>query len=386
MKTIIQDVAALFETHFNAPHEILFHAPGRVNLIGEHTDYNNGFVLPCAIDRGTYLAIKTREDNLIRVVAGNLSNAASEWPASLPVEHDQNNAWADYIRGVTEQLLKQGHTLKGMDIAVLGNVPQGAGLSSSASFSVGFATACNAINTLGLSPTEVALCCQAAENEFAGCNCGIMDQLISAAGEAGHALLIDCGDYSYEPYAIPEDLAIMIIDSKVKRGLVDSEYNTRRKQCEKAASIMGVSSLRDATLSLLAESKNKMTDEVFRRAKHVITENQRTIDAAEALANKNYALLNKLMAESHISMRDDFEVTTSQIDLLVELAGEHLYNDGGVRMTGGGFGGCVVALVPKVNAEAISTAILKPYKEATNLDAEIHICLASAGAAANINN
>ena len=147
---------------------------------------------------------------------------------------------------------------------------------------------------------------------------------------------------------------------------------------------MGVSSLRDATLSLLAESKNKMTDEVFRRAKHVITENQRTIDAAEALANKNYALLNKLMAESHVSMRDDFEVTTSQIDLLFELVGAHLDNDGGVRMTGGGFGGCVVALVPKAKAEAISTAILKPYKEATNLYAEIHICLASAGAGQNI--
>lgn len=380
MKKIIENVAALFETHFSTPHELLFHAPGRVNLIGEHTDYNNGFVLPCAIDRGTYLAIKTREDNLIRVIAGNLGNATSEWPATLPVEHDSDNAWADYIRGVTEQLLKQGHSIKGMDIAVMGNVPQGAGLSSSASFSVGFATACNAINALDLTPTQVALCCQAAENEFAGCNCGIMDQLISAAGEAGHALLIDCGDYSYEPYSIPDDLAIMIIDSKVKRGLVDSEYNTRRKQCEEAAAIMNVSSLRDATLSLLDDSKDKMTEEVYRRAKHVITENQRTINAAEALANKNYPLLNTLMADSHISMRDDFEVTTPQIDLLVELVGKHLNNDGGVRMTGGGFGGCVVALVPNAKVETISQAIITPYKEATNLGAEIHVCLASAGA------
>lgn len=380
MKKLIDDTATQFSAHFGFAPSFIFHAPGRVNLIGEHTDYNNGFVLPCAIDRGTSLAISLRDDNIINVIASNLSDAQSQWKATLPVEHDRENTWSDYIRGVTEQLLKAGHTLKGMNIVVQGNVPQGAGLSSSASFSVGFATACNSINNLGLTPTEVALACQAAENEFAGCNCGIMDQLISAAGEAGNALLIDCGDYSHEPYPIPCDLAIMIIDSKVTRGLVDSEYNSRRAQCEDAAKIMGVSSLRDATLTLLDECKNDMPELTFKRARHVITENQRTVDAARALAGHDYAKLNQLMAESHLSMKNDFEITTSQIDLLVKLVEEQLDNNGGVRMTGGGFGGCVVALVPKEKVSTIIEAIAPPYQEATQLSAEFHICEASKGA------
>lgn len=380
MTHLVETTKNLFNSEFGSPPDAVFHAPGRVNLIGEHTDYNNGFVLPCAIDRGTCLGINLRDDNIIRVIATNLDNAISEWATELPIEHDKENTWADYIRGVTEQLLKAGHTLKGMNIVVQGNVPQGAGLSSSASFSVGFATACNEVNQLGLSPTDIALTCQAAENEFAGCNCGIMDQLISAAGEEGNALLIDCGDYSYEPYPIPSDLSIMIIDSKVTRGLVDSEYNTRRKQCEDAAKIMGVDSLRDATLTLLDENKGNMPEQTFKRARHVITENQRTIDAARAMASHDYAKLNTLMMDSHVSMRDDFEITTSQIDYLVELVGKHLNNDGGVRMTGGGFGGCVVALVPQDKVNTIIEAVSEPYKKETGLCAEFHICKASRGA------
>lgn len=382
MSELYDKVVRLFSEHYGEDPEAVFYAPGRVNLIGEHTDYNGGFVLPCAIDRHTYLAIKTRADHRFRVVAANLGHRISEWRSSLPISSDSENSWSNYLRGVNEQFLKRGKTPIGMDIMVLGNIPQGAGLSSSAAFSVAFATAVNYVGHLGMSAVEIALLCQAAENEFVGCKCGIMDQLISAAGKRQHALLIDCRSLDYKAINLPADAAIVIIDSKVSRGLVDSEYNTRRSQCEEAAAALRVGSLREASMDSLLVNENLMGAEPFRRARHIISENERTTAAAEALSASDYTALSGLMAASHASMRDDFEITTPEIDFLVEIVARVLGNKGGVRMTGGGFGGCVVVLAPKTYSEKIIDAVTENYAGKTGLTAEIHLCIASDGAGA----
>ena len=370
----------LFRLKFYHAPEFLFYAPGRVNLIGEHTDYNNGFVFPCAIDRGTFLAIKSRDDNTVNVIAANFENKSSSWKTDKPIAHDKAQPWSNYLRGVNDQFQKQGKQFRGMDILALGNVPRGAGLSSSASFEVAFATAINQINQFKFTATKIAKLCQAAENDFVGCKCGIMDQLISAAGQEHHALLIDCKTLAFHPIALPQKMAILVIDSKVKRGLVDSEYNTRREQCESAAARMGISSLREATLALLDKEKSNLDYNEFKRARHVISENQRTEKAALAFQTGNYALLSQLMSESHASMRDDFEITTAEIDYLVEIIHEVLQLRGGVRMTGGGFGGCVVALMPETLAQTVIDTVEKKYRAKTSLKAEIHRCVASAGA------
>lgn len=370
---------AAFEQRFGQPAERTFYAPGRVNLIGEHTDYNNGFVLPAAIDRGTAMAIRLRDDNRIAVTALDISGETSEWSVAGEIEKDAAMPWSNYLRGVVRELMLAGHTqIRGMDVVVAGNIPQGAGLSSSASFSVAFAAALSHLNDLNLSPTQWALFAQAAENNFAGCNCGIMDQLISAAGEEGHALLIDCQSLDYTPVAMPDELRILIIDSKVKRGLVDSEYNDRRQQCERAAKGLGVSSLREATLTQLNNAS--LDDIAFRRARHIITENQRTLEACDALRTGNAAVLGRLMRESHQSMRDDFEITVPPVDFLAQLVGDIVGEHGGARMTGGGFGGCVVSLLPEALIEEVGAAVATAYPKETGLEAELHLCIPSRGA------
>ncbi|WP_188149682.1 galactokinase [Teredinibacter waterburyi] len=370
-----------FIESFQCKPDALYFAPGRVNLIGEHTDYNGGFVLPCAIDRGTYLAIKSRDDSRMSVIAHDIDSEKSEWDGRSPITPDIEHPWANYLRGVHNELTKLGHdNIRGMDVVASGNVPQGAGLSSSASFSVAFASALSGTNQLNLSATEIALLCQAAENNFAGCNCGIMDQLISAAGKEGHAVLIDCNDLSLRHVPMPSDLEVLIIDSKVKRGLVGSEYNTRRIQCEEAAQVMGIKSLRDATPELLKLFTAKLNPTTLRRATHIVTENTRTELAAEALRTSNAEQLSQLMKASHISMRDDFEITVPAVDLIVKIVDEIIGDRGGVRMTGGGFGGCVIALVPPQYIGAIKSKLNTDYTAQTGLTAEFHICKASRGA------
>jgi galactokinase len=286
-----------FRARFETDPQYFFQAPGRINLIGEHTDYNQGFVLPCAINRGTFLCVKTNELKQFRVLACDIGNELSQWPIDSPVESDTEYYWANYLRGVHAQFLQRGFIFKqGLDITIAGNIPQGAGLSSSASVSVAFATALCGMNQWDLSPVQIAQLCQAAENYFVGCMCGIMDQLSSASGKEGKALLIDCADLTIRHIAMPSSLALMIIDSKVKRGLVESEYNTRRKQCEEAAQFLGVTSLRAANLDRLFAAQTIMPEVVFKRARHVITENNRTLAAADALDHGDIALLSRLMA------------------------------------------------------------------------------------------
>ncbi|PSV15308.1 galactokinase [Photobacterium kishitanii] len=377
---LIDNVSAVFSSVLGYAASHIIQAPGRVNLIGEHTDYNDGFVLPCAIDYQAIVAAARRDDNIVRVVAVDYDNEVNEFDITQPLAFDPQCMWVNYVRGVIKCLLDRGYVLGGADIVISGNVPQGAGLSSSAALEVVIGQTFKALFELDISQQEIALNGQQAENQFVGCNCGIMDQLISAEGETNHALLIDCRSLETTAVAMPEDMAVVIINSNKKRGLVDSEYNTRRAQCEQAAAFFGVPALRDVTLEMFTEREAELAPMVAKRARHVITENMRTEQAAIALSDGNMALMAQLMAESHASMRDDFEITVPEIDTLVDMVKAVIGEQGGVRMTGGGFGGCIVALVPPTFVDAITAEISAKYQSATGLQATIYVCKAMAGA------
>ena len=377
-----EKVHAVFQRSFGCEPDFYIRAPGRVNLIGEHTDYNDGFVLPCAIDYETVVALQRRDDDKVVVVAADYANQRDEFSLSQPIEAHADQLWSNYIRGVVKYLLEKDLSFKGLNMVVSGNVPQGAGLSSSASLEVAIGQAFNDAYQLGLTPAAIALNGQEAENKFVGCNCGIMDQMISASGEKDHALLLDCRSLETRLVRMPEDLAILIVHSNVRRGLVDSEYNTRREQCETAARHFGVKALRDVTLTQLqqAAEQGKLEPVVYQRARHVITENERTLAAADALEAGDLEKMGVLMAESHISMRDDFAITVPAIDTLVEILQQHIGNDGGARMTGGGFGGCVVALLRPAQVDAVIAAVEEEYPAKTGLKPTCYVCKASDGA------
>jgi len=284
------------------------------------------------------------------------------------------------VRGVTKYLLEAGHRLGGANLVISGNVPQGAGLSSSASLEVATGQFFKSLFDLSISPTEIAQIGQRAENLFVGCNCGIMDQLISAQGKAGHALLIDCRSLETQSFSMPADLEVVIINSNVKRGLVGSEYNTRREQCEEAARFFGVKALRDVDLATFEAKSAGLDPVVARRARHIITDSQRAIDLAATLNAGDLAKIGQLMADSHASMRDDFEITVPPVDALVRIVKNAIGDAGGVRMTGGGFGGCVVALVPHDLVDKVRQAVTAQYKAESGLEASIYVCHASPGA------
>lgn len=380
MNRLKQVVTQSFIQSFNYSPQVFIQAPGRVNLIGEHTDYNDGFVLPCAINYLTLVGAAKRDDNIIRVVAVDYGNEIDEFNLDQEIEFLADKMWANYIRGVIKFLLARGYHFGGCDISVSGNIPQGTGLSSSASLEVVIGQAIQELYQLDISQQEIVLNGQQAENQFVGCNCGIMDQLISACGEQGHALLIDCRSLETSSVIIPKDLVVMIINSNKKRGLVDSEYNTRRLQCEEAARILGIKALRDITEDEFVKKASQLDSIVAKRARHVISENARTLAAAKALTDNNLPLLSQLMEQSHISMRDDFEITVQEIDTLVDIVKAVLADEGGVRMTGGGFGGCIVALMKQDKVDSVIEAIDANYHTATGLQAEIYVCQPSAGA------
>jgi galactokinase len=374
---------ATFRAAFNDEPACAVRAPGRVNLIGEHTDYNDGFVLPCAIDFDTVVAAGARDDAMVRVAAADFGGQVDQFRLDAPIVPRPDAPWATHVRGVVAMLLRHGVALRGADLAIAGNVPQGAGLSSSASLEVAVAQAFKVLQRLDtLGATEIAQIAQRAENEFVGCQCGIMDPLVSACGEAGHALLIDCRSLQTQPVPLPDDLAVMIVHSGVRRGLVDSAYNERRRQCEAAARHHGVTALRDLTLDALLAGSAGLDATTFARARHVVTENRRTLDAAAALGRGDLLRLGALMAESHASMRDDFEITVPAIDRLVEIAQQAIGSEGGARMTGGGFGGCVVALAPRARVAAVAAAVEAGYRSPQGKPATLHVCRAAAGAGA----
>jgi len=375
------DAEAAFEQAFGHTPTHLVQAPGRVNLIGEHTDYNDGFVLPCAINHGTVIAARARDDTRVRVVAADYEGQVDEFRLDEPIEARTDMLWPNYVRGVAKYLLEHGLPLRGADLALAGDVPQGAGLSSSASLEVAVAQAFKTLFGFStLSPTDMALIAQRAENRFVGCNCGIMDQLISARGEAGSALLIDCRSLQTRAVPLPADAAVMIVNSRVQRGLVDSEYNTRREQCEAAARHLGVPALRDATVATLTDRGAGLHPTALRRARHVVTENQRTLNAADALAAADLRRMGELMAASHASMRDDFEITVPAIDRLVEILQRAIGSEGGARMTGGGFGGCVVALLPAAFVPAARAAVEAHYRAPSGERGDVYVCRPAAGA------
>ncbi|MFC3025411.1 galactokinase [Vibrio zhugei] len=373
-------VCDTFQRVFYYQPQSLIHAPGRVNLIGEHTDYNDGFVLPCAIDYHTVVAASPRPDRIVRVVACDYDDEQDEFDLDAPITFIENKLWANYIRGVVQCLITRGYALSGADLVISGNVPQGAGLSSSAALEVVIGQTFKTLCQLPLSQSEIALIGQQAENEFVGCNCGIMDQLISAQGQQDHALLIDCRSLDTQAIPMPSDVAVMIINSNKQRGLVDSEYNARRQQCEEAARHLGVNALRDVTLADFERQQDQLSPVVAKRARHVISENHRTELAAKALAAGDLAQMGELMEQSHRSMRDDFEITVQEIDTLVTIIKEVIHSQGGVRMTGGGFGGCVVALVPPHLVEAVRHAVTTQYHAKTGLKETIYVCKAVNGA------
>ncbi|WP_075180744.1 galactokinase [Pantoea sp. 1.19] len=355
-------------------------APGRVNLIGEHTDYNDGFVLPCAIDYQTVISCAARDDRQVRALAVDYDGEEDSFSLDAPIVALHDKMWANYVRGVVKHLQQRCPDIGGVDMVISGNVPQGAGLSSSASLEVAIGTAIQQLYQLPLTGADIALNGQEAENQFVGCNCGIMDQLISALGQRDHAMLLDCRDLSTRAVPMPQDVAVVIINTNFRRSLVGSEYNTRRQQCETGARLFEQTSLRDVSLADFRKVEHSMDADVARRVRHVLTENARTLEAAEALAKGDLTRMGQLMADSHASMRDDFEITVPPVDSLVEIVKAVIGDRGGVRMTGGGFGGCVVALMPQSLVEPVRAAVAAQYEAQNGLKETFYVCTASAGA------
>lgn len=378
--TLSKQVQRAFMQHFGRQPDGVVRAPGRVNLIGEHTDYNDGFVLPCAINYETSVAFAKRADDTIRVLALDYENQRDEFLLAEMISHHPDQRWSDYVRGVVKCLQDAGYLLHGLDLLVSGNVPQGAGLSSSASLEVAITQAFKTAFGLDISSVEMARISQQAENQFIGCQCGIMDQMVSACGLRNHALLLDCRNLQSALIPVPADWAVLIVHSRIERGLVDSEYNLRRAQCEAAARHYGVPALRDLSLELLEADKAGLDETTFRRARHIVGENSRTLAAANALAAGDLAALGRLMAGSHAAMRDDFAITTPEIDALVEMLAAAMGSEGGARMTGGGFGGCVVAILRPDDLENVIATVKDQYARQFGLEAQFYICHADDGA------
>lgn len=372
---------ARFAQCVGAAPDLAVRAPGRVNLIGEHTDYNDGFVLPAAIGLQSVVAVRRRNDGIVRMIAADFGDAVSAFDLANPIARDADQPWSDYIRGVAAVLQGEGVDLGGLDMLVAGDIPQGSGLSSSASLSVASGMAFGGLFAPGrFDATEIALIAQRAECDFVGMRCGNMDQLASAHGKADHALLIDCRSLDVRPVALPKETAILIVHSGISRGLVDGHYNERRAQCEAVARQVGLPALRDVTSDQFMAACADLDPVAYRRARHVVTENARTLAAGDAMAAGDMIALGELMAESHASMRDDFEITLPAIDRLVAELQDAIGGHGGARMTGGGFGGAVVALVAAHAVETVVAHVEARYRTPEGKKPLIMVERAHAGA------
>jgi galactokinase len=362
-------------------------APGRVNLIGEHTDYNDGFVLPMALEFGIEMAGRLRDGPEVRVHSADYRETVT-FSVDRPIERDPVHPWSNYVRGVLWALEEAGAPVAGMDLAFGGNVPQGAGLSSSAALEVVTAEVVRTLLGLRIPGPRIARLCQQAENDFVGMKCGIMDQFVSLMGRAGHALFLDCRSLAHE--LVPLDLGdhvIAIVDSGVKHALVGSEYNRRREECAAGVAALRarfpeVRALRDATLEQLAACAGDVSATVYRRCRHVVTECARVLESKEALGRGELARFGALMNASHDSLRDDYEVSTGEVDLLVSLA-RAIPGVAGARITGGGFGGCTVNLVAQASVERLRAEALAAYAARTGRDPRLFVTRAADGAAAN---
>jgi len=374
--------ASAFGQRYGKGRPRFFQAPGRVNLIGEHTDYNDGFVLPVAIDRQVVIAARVRDDQRVRLWSVSFEQS-SEFGLE-EIEADAAAPWSNYVRGVALMLQQQGFALRGIDATLAGNVPIGSGLASSAALEVASATALCALSNVSVGAVTLAQICQRAENEFVGMNCGIMDQFIAVLGQVGSALLIDCRSLDYQLVPVPTGASIVVCDTMKRRGLVESEYNLRRKQCEAGVEILrekvlNARALRDVTLQQLEAHADALPPTVLRRCRHVVSEDQRVLMAVEALRDTDAAEVGRLMDLSHASLRDDYEVSCRELDEMVRLARD-APGCLGARMTGAGFGGCTVNLVWEGQAEAFASRVRAGYFDALGVVPEIYVCQASRGA------
>jgi galactokinase len=362
----------------------VFRAPGRVNLIGEHTDYNDGFVMPAALGFATFVAAGARSDGHLSVYSADFAEAVDfslDAASSGPTGH-----WSDYPRGVAAEVRAHGVPWTGANLVIKGAVPIGAGLSSSAAIEVATAMALLAVSHAALDLREIASICQRAEHNYAGTKCGIMDQFISCFGQANHALLLDCRSLDYQLLPLSNRARIVICNSMVRHDLAAGEYNLRRADCEAGVRFLqhhlpGVRALRDVSPSQLEQFANKMPDQVLRRCRHVVNEIARTLAAAETLRRDDLKHFGVLMRASHISLRDDYEVSCRELDLLVELAGG-CRGVFGARMTGGGFGGCTVNLVNIDDVASFEKEVGRSYQAATGRKPDIYVCTAADGASA----
>ncbi len=378
---IERDLVAAFRRSFKREPR-LFRAPGRINLIGEHTDYNDGFVMPAALDLSIWAAIAPRSDRRLRIGSLVMDEV-------VELDLDDANAqprgdWTDYVRGVAIFLERAGYKLSGADLVLDGNLPIGAGLSASAAFEVSAGFALLTISGCEVDRVELAKICQRAENQFVGVRCGIMDQYISCCAVAGSALLLDCRSLVSRKVAIDPNARLVLCDTMVRHQLASDEYNLRRADCERAVAALstrmdGVAALRDVTFAQLIRHADAMTELVFRRARHVVGEIDRTLRAAAALDAGDLKECGRLMYLSHESLRDDYEVSCAELDLMVDIARD-LPGVYGARMMGGGFGGCTINLVEASRAEAFEQAMADRYRAATGVTPPILTCVPGPGA------
>ncbi len=360
----------------------VFRAPGRVNLIGEHTDYNDGFVMPAAIDFSTWVTISPRDDRVLSVYSENFREQVDfdlDDAAPRPKRH-----WSDYVKGVAVTLEQSGYRMRGAQLHIRGNVPLGSGLSSSAAIEVATGYALLENSGFAMDRSELAQLCQRAENDFVGLRCGIMDQFISCHGQKGKALLLDCRSLDYRLLPLSDEACLVICNTMVKHELAGGEYNKRRAECEVgvghlAERLPGVRALRDVTTADLESHGRDLPELVYRRCRHVISENARVVKAGAALERGDLSDFGRLMDESHRSLRDDYEVSCDELDLMVKLA-RALPGVYGSRMTGGGFGGCTVNLVASEKVEELKRGVADEYQKATGLAPEIYISNAANGA------
>ncbi len=370
-----EHISAAFKSQFGAAPDVVVRAPGRVNLIGEHTDYNLGFALPMAIDRAVWIALRQREDR--RVWLRSLDFNA---PADFALDEFSHAAgWTDYVRGMTWALSESGYSLSGWEGVLASEVPVGSGLSSSAAVELAVAKAFWAVRPWTWDGVAMAKVARRHENEWMGVKSGIMDQMISAIGLAGKAFLIDFRKLSFKPVPLPEGTVVVVMDTKVKRGLVESAYNRRVAECREAAVYFMVESLREVSVDIFEELADGLDDVIMRRARHVVTENGRVLSSAEKMAEGDAPGVGALMLESHASLREDYEVSCRELDLMVALA---TAEPGcfGARMTGAGFGGCAIALVEEGAAQALCVRVAEGYERETKIKPELYVCRPANGA------
>jgi len=378
----VAQVRAAFATLYGGEPTLWVQAPGRVDLMGSHTDYNEGYVLTMPIDRTTWIAARPRDDRQVRIHSLNL--ASGESFGLDDIQRSEAAPWTNYVRGVAKVLQDEGYALCGFDGLVHSTVPFSSGLSSSAALEVATATLFNELCGLGLDPVRLAVLCQRAENTFVGVNCGILDQYTSAAGRAGHVLLLDCRHLTHTVPPLHPDIAIVICDTRYKRALTGSEYPQRRAQCESAAATLaqrypGVRTLRDVTLEQLDAARTLLDDTVYRRARFIIQENQRVLDLAGALSTKDVPCIAALTAESFAGARDLYEIVVPQMEAMIA-AMRCAPGVLGARQAGAGFGGCMVAFVERGCVERFGEHVRAAYQAATGIEGTVFAVEAAPGA------